>query len=362
MATTKYPYFIRTTAILLGLSLIVFALAQLGDILVPLSFAAMLAILLNPLANWMMGKKVPRALSIFLCLLVAAIVFGSISYFVITQTASFTTEMPVLKKKGLELLANLQQFIDRKVGIPMEKQNTWLAEAQNSLKPLAGSAISGMFGVLSMLFLLPVYTFLILYYKTLLINFIYEIFADQDTKEVHEVLSETKGAIQNYMSGLLIEALIVAAMNSAALLLIGVKYAILIGVLGALLNMLPYIGGLVAIAMPVIIATITSNGFQMQLWVIVAYLIIQFIDNNFLIPYIVSSRVKINALISIVIVLMGGALWGISGMFLSIPFIGLLKIIFDRIPELKPWGKLLGDQIPTHHLGQRFRKKAKQTA
>jgi predicted PurR-regulated permease PerM len=143
-----------------------------------------------------------------------------------------------------------------------------------------------------------------------------------------------------------------------------VQYAILIGVIGALLNILPYIGGIIAIAIPILIATVTKDGFHAQLWVIAAYLIIQFIDNNFLVPYIVSSKVKINALISIIIVLMGGALWGISGMFLSIPFIGLLKIIFDRIPELKPWGKLLGDEIPTKHMGQLRHRgtKTKQTA
>jgi len=358
--TTKYPFYLKSTVILLGLALLIFVFAQLGDILIPFCFAAMLAILLNPLCNWLQSKKVPKPLSIFICLLVATLVFGIIAYFVVTQMASFTTETPILKKKCLELFAKLQQFIDQRVGINMKKQNEWLTEAQAGLKPLAGSAISGMFGVLSMLFLLPVYTFLILFYKNLIINFVYEIFAKQNTNEVKEVLSQTKGAIQSYMSGLLIEALIVAVMNSAALLLIGVKYAILIGVLGALLNMLPYIGGLVAIAMPVLISTITSDGFQMQLWVIVAYLVIQFIDNNFLVPYIVSSRVKINALFSILIVLMGGALWGISGMFLSIPFIGLLKIIFDRIPELKPWGKLLGDEIPTKHFGamKRIAKKA----
>jgi predicted PurR-regulated permease PerM len=154
------------------------------------------------------------------------------------------------------------------------------------------------------------------------------------------------------MFGLLIEGLIVATLNSIALLLLGVQYAILLGVLGAVLNVLPFIGGIIAVLLPILIATITRDGFQTQLFIIIAYLVIQFVDNHFLVPYIVSSKVKINALISIVIVLMGGALWGISGMFLSIPFIGVLKIIFDRIPEMKPWGKLLGDEVPVRHRGQ----------
>ncbi|MEP7145352.1 MAG: AI-2E family transporter, partial [Ferruginibacter sp.] len=105
--------------------------------------------------------------------------------------------------------------------------------------------------------------------------------------------------------------------------------------------------------------TVTKDGFQTQLGILIAYIIIQFIDNHFLIPYIVSSRVKINALISIVIVLLGGALWGISGMFLSIPFIGVLKIIFDRVPDLKPWGRLIGVEIPTKLKRQKILRKKK---
>ena len=104
--------------------------------------------------------------------------------------------------------------------------------------------------------------------------------------------------------------------------------------------------------LPLIIATITKDGFNTQIAVMIAYTIIQFIDNHFLVPYIVSSKVKINALISIIIVLLGWAVWGVPGMFLSIPFIGILKIIFDRIPELKHWGKLLGSEVPTRHKGQ----------
>ena len=81
-------------------------------------------------------------------------------------------------------------------------------------------------------------------------------------------------------------------------------------------------------------------------------MLIQFIDNNILVPRIVSSKVKINALVSLVIVLLGGAVWGLSGMFLSIPFVAVLKIIFDRVDELKPWGKILGDEVPVYHKGQ----------
>jgi predicted PurR-regulated permease PerM len=162
-------------------------------------------------------------------------------------------------------------------------------------------------------------------------------------------LAKTKGAVQSYVSGLLIETLLVAVLNSVALLILGVDYAIMLGAIGALLNLVPYIGGIIAIALPVLMALITKDGYTTPLLIVGAYSVIQFIDNNLIVPKVVSSKVSVNALVSIVIVLLGNALWGVSGMFLSIPFIGVLKIIFDQIDELNPWGKLLGTKMPTKY-------------
>jgi predicted PurR-regulated permease PerM len=171
------------------------------------------------------------------------------------------------------------------------------------------------------------------------------IFAEENAEEVSTVLRQVRGAIQSYMYGLLIEASIVATLNTFALLILGVPYAVLMGVLGALLNVLPFFGGILAALLPMMVATITKDGYHTQIGIALSYIVIQFIDNHILIPYIVSAKVRINALLSLVAVLLGGAVWGLAGMFLSIPFIGVLKIIFDRIPEMRPWGRLLGDKV-----------------
>lgn len=351
---TKKPFYIKSTIILFGLVLVAYILFYLGDILIPLAFALMLAILLNPLSVRLEKWKVPRVLSIALSLLAAFIIFGGIGYFLVSQAGSFSEELPVLQKKVNELLTQAKQAVDNQFGIDDKKQHEFLKDFQTGAQSFVGKTLGTVLGAIGMFFLIPVYTFLFMFYKTLLLNFFYESF-DDNSKEVGLVLRQTKGAVQSYMLGLLLEALVVAILNSAALLILGVKYAILLGVLGALLNVLPYIGGIIAIALPVIMATITKDGFHTQIGVVIAYLVIQFIDNHFLVPYIVSSKVKIDALVSIVIVLLGGALWGVPGMFLSIPFIGVLKIIFDRIPELKPWGKLLGDEVPTRRQGSFFK-------
>lgn len=308
----NYPFYIKSTMVLLGLVLLTYIFFYLSDILIPLGFASMLAILLNPLSVRLQKWRIPKSLSIALSLLAAFIVLGGIGYFLYSQVLSFSDEVPVLQKKVHELFGQLTQWLDNKMGVNVQKQNEFLDDVQTKVNPMVGRTVGTVLGLFAMFFLIPVYTFLLMFYKELFLNFVYESFND-NSEEVGMVLQQTKGAIQSFMVGLLLEASVVAILNSIALLLLGVKYAILLGVLGALLNILPYIGGLVAIILPVLIATVTKDGYNTQIGIIIAYGVIQFIDNNFLVPYLVSSKVKINALVSIVIVLMGGALWGIPG-------------------------------------------------
>jgi predicted PurR-regulated permease PerM len=317
----------------------------------PFSFALIISILLNPLVNYFQRKGVGKILAIILSMLIAVLVLGGIMYFISFQVVGFSENFPILKEKFYELLKQLQVWVQTKFDISIARQVELINEALNSSKGLVGQTLGTAITTIVIIFILPVYVFLLLFYKTLILNFLYESFAEENSKQVADILRQTKAAIQSYMVGLLIEALIVATLNSTALLILGVKYAILLGLIGALLNMLPYIGGIVAVALPILIATVTKNGYSTQLGIIIAYVIIQFTDNNFLVPKIVSSKVQINALISIVIVLLGGALWGVAGMFLSIPFVAILKIICDRVEGLRGWGKLLGDEIPTKHKG-----------
>jgi len=347
MQTKQYPFYLQATVVLFGLILVVYVMNGLADILVPLAFAAFIAVLLNRLCNRLIRAKVPQIPAIILSMLIAVIVIAALFYFLSSQIISFGDTLPTLKAKFAHITADLKIWIFQHFGIDTQKQVRFINDTVNNSKSLVGKTLNTVLGTLSIIFLIPVYVFLMLLYKTLIVNFLFEVFSEENSAQVAEILQETKAAIQSYIIGLLTETLVVAIMNSVALLLLQVPYAILIGVIGALLNLLPYIGGLVAIALPVLMATVTHDGYGTQLGVIAAYLFIQFIDNNILVPRIVSSKVQINALISIVVVLLGNSLWGLSGMFLSIPFIAVLKIIFDRIEDLKPWGKILGDTIPT---------------
>lgn len=354
----KYPFYVRATVILFGLVLCSFALANLRGILIPFPFALFLAVLLNPLMGRLLKWRVPRVAAIAVSLVVAILVIGGIWYFLANQIMQFTDQLPLLEKKGSELIARLQEYLMQHWNIPLAKTNEYLADAKAGIKPLLGQLLGSMAGTMGTVFLLPLYTFLLLYYKNLILNFLYEIFAEENAADVSTVLRQVRGAIQSYTYGLLIEAAIVAALNTIALLILGVQYAVLMGVLGALLNVLPFFGGILAAALPIMVATITKEGYNTQIGIAISYMIIQFTDNHYLIPYIVSAKVRINALLSVVAVLLGAAVWGLAGMFVSIPFIGVLKIVFDRIPEMQPWGRLLGDKVEARTVVRRGRMKS----
>ena len=159
-----------------------------------------------------------------------------------------------------------------------------------------------------------------------------------------EVIRQSRGVIQNYMQGLIIEMIIVAVINAIGFLILGIKYPIFLAVFAAVLNLLPYIGMLIASIFCALITLTTSPDAQDAVLVVVILVIVQFFDNNIIMPRVVGSKVKLNALLTIVAVLVGGALAGVAGMFLSIPGLAILKIIFDRVDDLRPWGMLFGDE------------------
>lgn len=350
--STRYihlPVYSKLSLITMGILAFFYILFVGADILVPLVFSFIFAILLNPVVNFFCGKGLNRVLAIFIALFISFTVILGTLYFIGMQLSLFTESLPQFKEHFTKLIDDTILWISEKFHIAKPNIDGWVEkikkDGMNNGPAMIGQTLGTVSGVLAVVLLLPVYMFTILYYKPLLLEFVAEMFDKKRHPLVAEVLTETKTLIQSYLVGLLIEMIMVAAMNSVGLLIIGVKYAILIGSIGAILNLIPYLGGIVAILLPVLMALATGNPSQ-AIWSIALYLVVQFIDNNIIVTKVVASKVKINALISIVVVLIGGALWGLSGMFLSIPITAIAKVIFDRIENLKPLGFLLGDNQP----------------
>ncbi len=349
-ASVSLPVYLKIAQILMGIAVFFFILYIGQDIIIPLVFAIMIAILLNPVILFLCRIKIPRVPAIILALVVTMSLITAVFYFFITQISLFSESFPLFKQKFLALFNEGERWISQTFNVSKWKVDAWVTKTRKEGMDENGtvvitSTVSTLGGMLMTFVIMPVYVFMIIYYKPLLLEFIARLFPKNLHVTVVEVLTETKTLIQRYLFGLLVEAILVAILNSLALWILGIPYAILVGVIGALLNVIPYIGGVVAVALPMLLALATKQPVD-ALYVLIAYLVVQFIDNNFFVPKIVASKVKINALVSIIVVLVGNELWGIPGMFLSIPITAIVKVIFDRIEPLQPYGFLLGDNQP----------------
>lgn len=347
--SVKPPFYAKAALIFISVFAFIFIMKIGQDIIIPVIYAVLIAMLLNPLVNFLMRKKINKVIAITMAVFLAVFVAIALLYITSSQVSMFSESYPALKEKLDITINNGIHWVSEKFNIRQSKINAWISETQKQgIRDFAiGETLSDAGQVIVTVMLLPVYLFLFLYYKPLLLEFISRLFRSAHHTAVAAVLISTKKITQSYLAGLFFEMLIMAVLNTAGLLLLGIEYALLLGIIGAILNVIPYLGGIIGVLLYMAIALVTKSP-EYVIYVAVLYIIIQFIDNNFIMPRIVAAKVQLNALVSIIMVLIGSAVWGISGMFLSIPLTAIMKVIFDHIEPLKPWGFLLGNIVPTH--------------
>ena len=348
--TIKLPFLAKASLFFVGLYALISMLYIAQGIIVPTIFSVILAIVLHPVVNFFVRMKINRVLAIILTLIVTVIFIATFSVFIFSQAMHFGETWPQLVVKFTDMFNQGIGLASGYFDISTKEINAWITKSKDELFSTSGTAIGqtliNVGNSLVVIFIIPVYVFMLLFYHPLLIEFIRRVFGADNRSVVSQIITQIRKIIQQYLTGLSIEVLIISILHSIGLLILGIDYAILLGIIGALLNLIPYLGGIVSVALPMMVALATKSSPWVAVYVLVIYYIIQLIDNNYIIPKIVASKVKINALVSIVVVLAFGALWGLPGMFLSIPLTAIAKVIFDQIDSLKPWGFLLGDTMP----------------
>jgi len=342
------PFYKKLGFNLLSLTLICLAIKMGKNIIAPFAFAILLAILLLPITNFLEKIPVPKIMASLISIFTIVIFISTIVYFISSQVSGFVQYIPSIKSHLADHYTTVQKWVYQKFNFTVKEQTSMIATAkykiQNSGSAVIGQTFISVTEALLTIVLLPVYTFLLLFYRNMIRTFLITLFKGEHENKVKEVLQESRSIVQGYITGLIIEMIIVATINATGFFILGIQYAIFLAVLAAILNIIPYIGMLIASVFCMLITLSKSNNISDIIGVVVILVLVQFIDNNIIMPKVVSSKVKINALISILGVLIGGALAGISGMFLFIPTIAVLKVIFDRVENLKPWGILFGDE------------------
>lgn len=347
----KFPFYARLTFILLGIISTTYILYVGQEILIPIMLAFLFAILLRPIVLFLKTKlHFPHVLAVMITILLFVLVIIGLFTFLSLQVSEIVNDFNKIQKNISIHVHNIQQFIRDNFHISSREQKKYIDDAtEDSMqkgKEMIGTTIMSFTDVVLNITLIPIYTFLILLYRTHFMLFLSKVFKKEDPILLQDIINQVTVAVKSYIVGLILEMIAVSVLTTLGLMFIGVEYAILLGIITGILNLIPYIGILFAGILTIVASLTGTPDLSIIIGVIVVNVIVQLIDNNIFVPMFVNSKVEINAFISIIGIIIGGTIAGISGMFLAIPIIAVLKVIFDRIECLEPWGYLMGDDLP----------------
>lgn len=332
------PKLVRTT-IILFLSIMVLAILILGrEFLYPIFLAILFSYLLYPLTSLLEKWRFPRVLAILTSIILGMLFIGGLLFLLYQQITVFVQDLPEFKEQALNNLDKLQGKIDRRTG-NNGQDALWLRDRISQLINNSGDLMNKIFsattGTAVKLALQPVFVFFMLYYRERFKKFSYLAWGMDDRGKLVKILSEISEITKNYISGVFMVVLILCFINTIGLTIVGVQYAMMFGILSAIMNFIPYFGTLIGAAFPLAF-TLVSDEPRNAIGVIILFMIIQFTENNILTPNITGGRVAINPFFTILIIIAGGMIWGLPGMFMSIPYAGMIKVFCNHKRSLRP--------------------------
>ena len=329
--------------------IMILAILYVGqDTLKPFAFSCLMAILLISPCRYLERQGFHRGFATLISLLMALVLILVVSYFISNSIVSFRNDLPQMIQNINDLIGRAELWIQQKFHVSTEKMQDFIQSSTEKILPSTSAIVNTTVTTVTNFFFLGIVvfitTFLLLLYRGLIVLFFTSLFAKEYTERIHGIFSKTRYVIRSYIVGLCIEMIVVAIAYCTALFIIGVKYALILGVIGAILNLIPYLGIFMACILTALI-TLTTNSPGKVIWVVIALLIIHLTDSNILMPRIVGHKVKLNALVTIVGVIIGSALWGIPGTFMAVPFMAIMKVIFEDVEPLQPFAIIMGEDI-----------------
>lgn len=317
------------------------------ELFILLFVPALLAFLMLPLSRRMDKAGLPEWVGALTCTLLLVLVAGVLIMFLAGQYASFGSDLPGLSAKLNAQIGAMQNWLDRTFDLDRERQRliyqkevTNLSEQGGALALKVASATGATLAILTPI---PLFVFFLLLLKGKFRLF-FEKLSQHGNNAVLKVAVRTSHLARKWMRGVLIVMAVLAVINSVGFLALGLEHAILLGITAAVLNIIPFLGPWLGALLAMLIAVLTKDSGMYAVGALGVVLFSQFIDNNFITPKVVGSSVSINPLASLVALFAGGMLWGVMGMVLAIPIMGILKIICDEVPGLGPWGFLIGEE------------------
>ena len=344
----KLPFTVKIASWLIIAVLGTIILIYTENFLLPVIVAALISLLLFPVYKKLLYWKIPNALSVVITMLLVVTVLFFIIFFISNQITGMVADLSgsgrITDKFNL-----LQNYLAGHFKIESSTLNDWIVNARNKLLDYTGEFVSGTIAgttnVMSMLVLVIVYVFCFLLYSRAFKNFVFSLLITERQGRAHNLINEIQKLVQNYLLGLLTVILIIGALNTIGLLIIGIDHAIFFAFLTAFLTVIPYIGISIGAVITAFYTLLTKDTVWPAVGVMSVMLGIQFMESNFITPRIVGSRVSVNPFVAIVVLLIGAEIWGIPGMILSIPVTAILKVFLDVHPSSQPIGYFLGREL-----------------
>ncbi|RAI87988.1 AI-2E family transporter [Algoriphagus yeomjeoni] len=361
------------TFLIIGTYFLILGTIEAAGFFKPISIAILLTLICIPICRKLESWGLSRGISALISVLSSFAVF--ISFFVIisAQISNISDRWPEIKNQLRPKLEDIQVSLNEKTGINLKQQVEMLfpsvdsgrteaqLDATNSSAQKSSNAssqgkivtqaakeigviVKNLFSFLGSAALTLIYLFFFLVYRNKVKRSILKFIDKENQEEAKKVMGNSIELALDFVVGRFILIVFLAIIYSIGLSISGIENALLISVIAALLSLIPFIGNIIGFVLAMIMSVISGADLWWFVGVSVTFAIAQFIESYILEPYVVGSKVEINPLVTIIVVILGGSIWGIVGMILSIPFAGIAKIIFDATPMLNSFGYALGDE------------------
>lgn len=340
METSKY----KTVPVLKYLQIIFFSAVILyfgKTIFIPLFFGLLIAMIMYPICKWLEKRGFAKSLAIAVCLLIVTILFSALLAVFTWQLDMFGKDAPAILNKLEGALIQFQAWLAATFGITSELQSNWSAKFSGSIGNVLGAAVRNTINTLFMLFLTPVFTALFLYHRKVFVQFLKYVTPAGYQQQLDNILQQTIHTYANYIKGMIMVYLIVGILNSIGLYALGVKHAILFGMLCAIMTIIPYLGTIISSMLPISMVWLQTGNIWYPIGVVGVFAFVQYLEANVIYPKVVGTQLHVSTLAMLIAMITGGIIMGVAGMVLFIPFVAILKIISDNIEEWKPLNLLL---------------------
>lgn len=308
---------------------------------IPLFFGLLIAIVMYPICKWLEQHGWNRPLAITFCLLIVAILFAGLLALLVWQVKTFSKDVPAMINRLEGTVHEFQKWIAVNFGAANNIQYNWGEKLTGAIGSALQSTLETTVNTLFILFLTPVYTALFMYHRKVFVQYLKSITPAKYQHQLDAILQQTIHTYFNYIKGMVLVYLFVGILNSVGLLALGVKHAVLFGMLCAIMTIIPYIGIFVSALLPISVIWMDTGNVWYPIGVVAIFSFVQYLEANVIFPKVVGTQLNVSTFAMLVAIIAGGIIWGVAGMVLFIPFVAILKITTENIEEWKPLNLLL---------------------